>query len=134
MHIIESEYISSMKTMRILVIDDYQDIGDSMCMLMAHMGHDCRFAVCAKEALDMIGNFIPELALVDVVLPDMTGNELATELRARLGPGCYIAAVTGKPTAANPCNYDECLLKPVDCGVLTRLINCARRRGAQMPG
>ncbi|HEY0481158.1 MAG TPA: response regulator [Kofleriaceae bacterium] len=120
---------------RVLVVDDYPDSAETTCTLLAMLGHECRFAVCGKDALIEAATFEPDIAILDIGLPDLSGFELAAALRAQLaGKPLYLAAVTGwgQPedrARAFAAGFDEHFLKPADRRTLTAILehaDCAR--------
>ncbi|MBA3395981.1 MAG: response regulator [Deltaproteobacteria bacterium] len=80
---------------KILVVDDYPDAAESACAWFVMHGHECRIAYSVREALAQLATFHPDIALVDIGLPDRSGLELARELRVRFGRSIYVAAMTG---------------------------------------
>jgi len=87
---------SATKTLRILVVDDNLEAGNTLSMLLTEFGYEVHVAVDGKEALSRAGNQTFDVCILDLGLPDMTGNELAVQIR--LKPGYELAlliAVTG---------------------------------------
>jgi CheY-like chemotaxis protein len=70
------------KPHRILLVDDNVDFATSMSSLLQGMGHEVRIAHNAAEALEIARELRPDLGFLDLGLPDKSGYELATELRA----------------------------------------------------
>jgi CheY-like chemotaxis protein len=108
-----------MDTLRILVVDDNDDAAESLAELLTLNGHDARFVEDAKAALDLLGQFKPEVMLIDLALPEIDGFELARRIRAQQdGANPRLIALTGfgqkdirdKATAAG---FDQFLVKPV---------------------
>lgn len=69
---------------RILVVDDDRPIADSLGTILESAGHKPLVAYSALEALLDIPGFRPHLIIADVIMPEKTGIELASELRATL--------------------------------------------------
>ena len=67
---------------RVLVVDDNVDAADSLGALLEIDGHDVRVAHGGHEALQVVQGFVPEVAFVDIGMPDMDGYALAGALRA----------------------------------------------------
>src|SRR6185503_17996442 len=65
---------------RILIVDDNQDAAELMGASLELMGHTIRVAYDGPEALQVVADFTPEIALVDIGLPVMDGHELARRL------------------------------------------------------
>jgi DNA-binding response OmpR family regulator len=123
-----------MTRFRVLVVDDYPDAADSACMLLAMLGHDCRSATSARDALVEAAQFEPDVAILDIGLPDLSGFDLARELRRRFPDReIFLAAVTGwgqpedriKAIAAG---FNHHVLKPADREKLMAIMECADRQ------
>jgi len=103
---------------RILVVDDYPDAAEMACTLLEILGHETCAASSANEALIAADTFVPDVALVDIGLPDLDGYEVAKELRARSRQALYLVAITGwnteSPERAYAAGFDQFILKPVD--------------------
>lgn len=115
-----------MAALRVLVVDDNEDSATSLAMLLELQGFDVRTAFRGDDALRSAATARPDVALLDIGLPDMTGYELAVKLRERLAPGApAIAALTGwsagsDRAAENAADFDRHFTKPVDPDALER--------------
>jgi two-component system CheB/CheR fusion protein len=105
---------------RVLVVDDNVDAVNSMVMLLRVQGHAVESAFDGRSALMAAEAFEPEVVLLDIGLPDMTGYDVARELRSRprLREAALIA-VTGYGQPADrrrsrEAGIDHHLTKPVD--------------------
>jgi CheY-like chemotaxis protein len=67
--------------LRVLVVEDIPDARESFVMLLEMDGHEVRAAGTGAEALHVLGGFQPDVAFVDLGLPDMDGYEVARRLR-----------------------------------------------------
>lgn len=77
----EAEYL---KKKRILLVDDEQELLDMVVSILAEEGfQSIRIAQSVKEAVAAADDFSPELAILDVMLPDGTGFSLMEELKRR---------------------------------------------------
>ena len=81
---------------RVLIVDDDADSADLLVQLLEMRGHDVRAVHSASHAVSEAAEFLPQVAILDVGLPDMSGYELAQLLRKseRLAE-CKLIAVTG---------------------------------------
>jgi len=79
----------------ILVVDDNQDAADLLAEVLREQGHEVRVAHDGPQALERVGQFRPEIAILDIGLPVMDGYELAIALRDRIGPELRLLALTG---------------------------------------
>src|ERR1700730_9923284 len=68
---------------RILIIDDDRDFADSLCNLLALEGYEVEVAYSMAGALDALGRFMVEVALIDIRLGDQDGLALVSEFRQR---------------------------------------------------
>ncbi|HEX3764872.1 MAG TPA: response regulator [Kofleriaceae bacterium] len=122
---------------RVLIVDDYPDAADATCMLFTRLGHLCRCAISGAHALDEASAFLPDIAIVDIGLPDMSGYEVARALRQRHGTAVYLVALTGwgQPEdrrRAIDAGFDEHIVKPATAQVLSELVAAAERRRDQL--
>src|SRR5689334_7395097 len=65
---------------KILVVDDEPNIVDVVSMALRYQGFDVASAATGQEALDQVGSFKPDLVVLDVMLPDMEGFDVAERL------------------------------------------------------
>src|ERR1041385_5285764 len=79
---------------RILVVDDFPDAAETACVLFALMGHECRVAFKGFEALSVALAFDPDIVILDIGLPDISGYEVARVLRKQ-SQRMHIVALTG---------------------------------------
>ena len=87
------------RPLRVLVVEDYDDGGDSYAALLALLGHIPAVARSCREAEAVAPGFGPDVVLLDVGLPDGDGYGLAGRLRAVLPRPPAFVAVTGLPGA-----------------------------------
>ncbi len=85
------------RSLRVLVVDDNPDVAESLADLVREWGHEVEIQHTAQGALDAAASGASEVVLLDLGLPDMSGYEVARELRRRLGPfsRTRIIALTG---------------------------------------
>jgi CheY-like chemotaxis protein len=108
------------RPLNILIVDDYADAAESLAMLFEAGGHRTRTAHDGLAALDLIGEFRPDLALIDIGLPAMDGYELARRLRQLPElKNIPLIALTGYGQQRDrqhtkEAGFDEHLVKPID--------------------
>src|SRR5207237_4744810 len=117
---------------RVLVVDDYPDAAEATCLLYTRFGHDCCSATTGLRALETAETFLPDIVILDLALPDLSGYEVARALRERRGRAVYLAALTGwgRPEVrarALVAGFDQHILKPASARVLRDLIVAAER-------
>ncbi len=120
--------------MRILVVDDNRDAANSLARLLSLLGHETSTAYDGLEALETAEKFSPEIVLLDIGMPKLSGYEVCRRLRElkpnATGRRVGIIALTGWGQVSDRKNseaagFDDHLVKPVDLatlqGVLRRL-------------
>jgi DNA-binding response OmpR family regulator len=127
--------ISTTGRRRVLLIEDQGDTRAALSAFLTLMGHRVMEAEDGKGGLAVARRELPEVAVLDLWLPDMHGEEAIRELRAlakekHLG----IIVVTGVGGAADrrraiQAGCDAFLLKPPDLSELEQLIATACRNG-----
>ncbi|HEV8151468.1 MAG TPA: response regulator, partial [Solirubrobacteraceae bacterium] len=70
---------------RILVVDDEPNIVDVVAMALRFLGFDVDTAGTGRDALAAVERFRPQVMVLDVMLPDMEGFEVAERLGAQRG-------------------------------------------------
>jgi two-component system CheB/CheR fusion protein len=107
--------------LRVLAVDDNADAAASMALLLrGAWGHDARHATSGEVALELAPAFLPQVALLDLLMPEMDGCELARRLRALPGlERLVLVAITGLGAGAEFIDDGEviflfALLKPVE--------------------
>jgi signal transduction histidine kinase/CheY-like chemotaxis protein len=109
---------------RVLVVDDNHDALVLLLDAFKHADIDAVGAETASEAIDLATKVHPDVAVLDIGLPDVNGFDLARSLRALPG-GAWIRliAVTGygreqDKAAARAAGFDAFFAKPVDIPTL----------------
>lgn len=71
---------------RVLVVEDEADISNSLAYALRASGYEVLVAECGALALEALGTFLPDLVLLDLMLPDMSGIEICRRLRKSKTP------------------------------------------------
>src|SRR5579884_2693169 len=107
------------RSRRILIVDDEADLATSLAPIFLQNGYDVRILGSAEAAIELIAAWEPDLALIDVGLPQMNGIDLAIAIRTAK-PNCRLVLFSGQQTAqelleeaASKGNFFECLSKPI---------------------
>jgi CheY-like chemotaxis protein len=112
---------------RILVADDNVDAADSLQRILAFYGYVVRTAYDGAAALACAEEFRPQIAVLDIGMPEMDGFELARQLRGRFGRAIALVALTGwgqenDRRRSAEAGFDFHLTKPLDPNLLNDLL------------
>ena len=105
---------------KVLVVDDYEPNASAMRDLLVTAGHAVRVASNGSDALRLAEDEVPDLVLLDVVMPQMSGVEVCRELKTRnetrLTPVVLITASQDREyrLAGLEAGADDFLSKPID--------------------
>jgi signal transduction histidine kinase/CheY-like chemotaxis protein len=105
---------------QILVVDDNEDAAHAIAVLLELEGHTVRTAATAREALVLVGELAPDVAFLDIGLPDLNGYELARAIRADpRAARIRLVALTGygrepDQELAAQAGFDQHLVKPAE--------------------
>ena len=121
---------------RILIVDDDEDVRDAIKMTLEYEGYECLSARSGTEGLDRIAGENPDLVLLDIQMPGMTGFEVARRLlergiRSRV---VFVTAYDQYAIEAFEVSAVDYLLKPVESARLAQSIQRVRRLLATRPG
>lgn len=84
---------------KILIVDDERVTADTLAIIFRNAGYDARAASSAEQALELIPDWCPDLAILDVILPKTNGINLAIQLRAKYS-NCRIVLFSGQAATA----------------------------------
>jgi CheY-like chemotaxis protein len=120
----------SLKACKVLVVDDNVDSAQSMSLLLGLEGYAVECAYDGEEALQRAESFGPEVVLLDLGLPRISGYEVATRLRAASEASrqpLLLVAVSGygrdqDRKAAREAGFDMHLTKPADPDEVLRVL------------
>jgi CheY-like chemotaxis protein len=114
--------------LKILVVDDNEDTARGLAELLRIFGHDVETAFDGPSAVKAAHTFEPDVALLDIGLPGMTGYEVAGKLRhEEFGAKLLVIALSGygqeeDRRRSHEAGFDYHLVKPVDHTALLALL------------
>jgi signal transduction histidine kinase/CheY-like chemotaxis protein len=123
---------------RILVVDDNVDAADSLAVLLRLLGNDVRIAHDGPAALEAAGAYWPDVVLLDLGLPRMSGYEVCRRLRdGQFANGPLVVALTGygqdeDRRRTREAGFDRHLVKPVNPDELREVLAEGHGRGNRL--
>ena len=123
---------------RVLVVDDEPNITELVAMALKYVGFDVATASSGRDALSSVGDFRPDLIVLDVMMPDLDGFEVCRRLRAdgiRV-PVVYLTArdATEDKVRGLTIGGDDYVTKPFSLEELVARIRAVLRRAGHGNG
>jgi len=124
--------------MRVLIVEDNVEAADALSSVMGLWGHDTAVAYDPETALSLAREWIPDVALLDLDLPQMDGVALGRTLRRIRGArSLRLMAVTGHSSrrhrfAAVRAGFERFFVKPTDASEICDVL--AEPPGRSRPG
>jgi two-component system OmpR family response regulator len=120
---------------RVLVVDDEPNIVEVVTMALRFQGFEVESAATGREALSAVSRFRPHLMVLDVMLPDMEGFEVASRLGAQRA-GVPIIFLTARDATEDKVRGltgggDDYMTKPFSLEELVARIRTILRRTGQ---
>jgi DNA-binding response OmpR family regulator len=81
---------------KILIVDDEVKVAETLDLIFSTRGYEVRVAFSAEQAIEVLAEWRPELAIVDVMLPRMNGIDFGIALKANY-PDCVLLLLSGHP-------------------------------------
>jgi CheY-like chemotaxis protein len=116
---------------RILLADDNRDAAESLAIILRLEGHDVELAHDGSSALRSFAEHRPDVALLDIGMPQASGYEVARKIRAGPdGASVLLIAITGwaqdsDRAASRAAGFDHHLTKPIEPETLIGLLENA---------
>ncbi|MGL5380195.1 response regulator transcription factor [Clostridium sp.] len=114
---------------KILVVEDEISINDILTTSLIREGYNVESAFTGEEALRLEKSFKPDLVLLDLMLPDINGEDIIKDIRNN----CYVIMVTAKDTITDKLKgmeegADDYITKPFDIREVKMRIKAILRR------
>jgi signal transduction histidine kinase len=127
------------KQLRVLVVDDSVDSAESMAIILEMSGHDVRKAHNGPDALREASDYRPDVVLMDIGMPGMSGHEVAQKMReASTTRDVVLIAMTGygrqvDRDQSRAAGFDHHLVKPLDFEKLNEVLTASAGTGKRHP-
>jgi CheY-like chemotaxis protein len=129
-----SHVVAAHRRRKVLLVDDNEPFAEALSGLLRVLGHDVHIAYEGSTALAALREFFPDIVLLDIALPDVSGYELARAIREDAAlAGLILIAMTGygreqDRESTKAAGIDHHLTKPLDEDALIQLITAASSR------
>jgi CheY-like chemotaxis protein len=127
------------KHRQVLVVDDNRDAADTLAMLLEAEGCECHTAYSGAEALALAERDHPDVVILDLFMPQMSGDEVARALRRRPhGREMTLIAHTAMSSYLHhqeivEAGFDHHLVKPAALDELLALVSDGRGPQIRLP-
>jgi two-component system, chemotaxis family, CheB/CheR fusion protein len=118
---------ASSRSQRVLLVDDSVDACIAQSMLLRLRGYDVQTATSGRDALVAYEKFQPDIVLMDLGMPEMSGYDVVRELRGKPGfDHSLFIALSGRGeeedrTKAREAGFHRYAIKPVDLADLEQM-------------
>ena len=116
------------RSLRILIADDERDTVLTLLELLRDEGHDARGVYKGEDVLVRMRDFEPDVVLLDIAMPGLSGWEVARKIRETHGNKPVLIAVSGVYSQSSDqilgkmAGFNSYLSKPYDPSVLLKLL------------
>jgi signal transduction histidine kinase len=124
------------RALRILIVDDNRDGADMLALTLGILGHQVTTVYEPVKAIAVAQSFLPDIAFLDIGMPELNGYELAALLRRQpWASHLMLVALTGwgqeeSRQLSAAAGFDEHLVKPVELETIDRVCQRAIAREA----
>lgn len=125
---------------KVLVVDDHEHITELVAMGLGYQGFDVERALTGRSALASVESRVPDLVVLDVMLPDLDGFEVARRIRAAASPGAHVPVIfltargdTSDKVKGLQLGGDDYITKPFSIEELIERVKAVLRRTGAAP-
>lgn len=115
---------------KLLVVDDERDQHDWMKAALEGAGHEVRTATSAREAMNVVSAWRPDLVVTDILMPEIDGLTFAADLERRFGVHALVISVVQREAEAVIAGASGYLRKPTTAGDLRAAVDKILGRSA----
>ncbi len=121
------------RALKILIADDNRDHVDTLGLLLKADGHQVHIAYDGASALEVARLVRPDVALLDIGMPVLSGRTVAEHIRSQeWGRSIYLVAVTAWSSESDKkqsvdAGFDRHLTKPLNFDTLTSILNFCKQ-------
>ena len=125
--------------LRVLVVDDEPDNNEVVGTLLSSCGAEVRLAGSARQAVEMLREWKPDVLVTDIAMPDQDGCDLLATIRSQEGEPAEILAVALTAYASKEdrirllsAGFQAHVVKPVDATELTAVVESLGRTAQRL--
>lgn len=125
-----------MDKQRILIVDDDENIAELISLYLIKECFATEIAYNGKDALSLVATFNPDLILLDIMLPDIDGYEICTEIRKTRQTPIIMLSAKGEvfdKVLGLKLGADDYMIKPFDSNELVARVKAVLRRTSMFP-
>ena len=120
-----------MEKQRILIVDDDENIAELISLYLIKECFETAVAYNGKGALELAASFLPDLILLDIMLPDIDGYEVCTQIRKTNQVPIIMLSAKGEvfdKVLGLKLGADDYIIKPFDSNELVARVKAVLRR------
>ena len=120
------------RSLRVVVADDDNDTVLTLMLLLREEGHEVQGVRSGEQVLNVVNRFNPDVVLLDIAMPGLSGWEVARQIRERLGRRPVLIGVSGEyrqdvdRILSEVVGFDHYLVKPYAPQQLLKLLEPLR--------
>jgi DNA-binding NtrC family response regulator len=113
---------------RILIVDDEEDIADLLGECLIDAGYEVTLAASGQAALDLVPGLGPDVVILDMSMPGLSGLEVLTALHHET-PCLPVIMISGRSSGPPPHEAFAAIEKPFDLDALMPIVAAAVEQG-----
>lgn len=123
---------------QILIVEDEPDINELLAKILTSVGYQATQAFSGTEAMLLLEHRLPDLILLDLMLPGLSGEGVLHEIRERMGASIPILILSAKSSLKDKVTLlqhgaDDYITKPFEPEEVAARVAAALRRSGRNP-